>query len=235
MKQIIILILGLLIITAPVIAQKSKKNVKTKKIEPTKINAAKTEKENTPQTITSKTESEILDELNSLRAHPQNYIPYLEEMKKSFQGKNFKNSQGVEIITFEGVSAVDEAIKFLKTQTAIAGLKISNGLNKAANQHLQDMIKNEFFGHRGRDQSLPNDRAALFGTTKTGVNENLTEGSKTPREIVLQMIVNDGLKSRSQRNNLFNSQLKVVGIAAGEGKNGFLCVLLLADSFQEKN
>jgi len=202
MKRILLLILSLLLISGTVLAQKNKKTTKKSGAAPAKTSTAKTTAEKKSEPAVSKNESEILSELNSLRTNPQNYIKYLEEMKQSFSGNKFKNSQGLEVVSFEGVAAVDEAIEFLKKQTPMSGLKISKGLTKAANQHLQDMLTNDFFGHRGTDQSLPDERAGIFGSAKSGVTENITEGGQTAKEIVLQMIISDGLKSRSQRNNL---------------------------------
>lgn len=218
MKKIIFLILCLVFFSIGISAQPKKKTIKTN---------------NSPQTApTSSLESEILKELNTLRANPQSYIQYLEEMKKSFTGKFFKNSDGASVATVEGIAAVDETIDFLKKHASVSAFVFSKGLTKAANQHLQDMVKNGFFSHRGTDQSMPLDRVGRYGTT-VSVSENMTEGSKSAREIILQMLISDGLVNRNQRKNLLDPQLKLIGISTGEGKKGFLCVLVMTNSFEE--
>jgi hypothetical protein len=231
MKKIIYLALCLLVLANTGLAQKSKskKGQTPKKTSPVKPPAEK------PPLVLSKIESEILAEVNALRTDPQSYIGHLEQMKRGFRGNIYKNAQGVEIITFDGVGAVEQAIGLLKKQTPLPVFKISTGLMQAAALHLRDMAANDFFSHRGSDQSLPDERAAMFGSAPNGVNQNITQGSTTAREIVLQMLVSDGLQNRIQRQNLLNPQLQVVGIAAGEARKGYLCVLMLADSFKEKS
>lgn len=215
--------IGLILLLVIFVSANTSAQLPKSKIQKTKISL--------PKIV--KLEDEILKEINTLRENPQAYVKYLEEMRKSFRGTNFKNAAGVDVISIEGVKAVDEAITALKTQTPLPVLKMSEGLSKAANKHHQDMIQKDFFGHKGSDNSLPDDRAKLFGTALSGVNENLMEGSKSAREIVLQTLVDDGFASRNHRKNLLSPQFKLIGISAGETNKRSLCVLVFASSFVE--
>lgn len=50
------------------------------------------------------------------------------------------------------------------------------------------------------------------------ISENVSFGWGDARDIVLQMIIDDGVKSRGHRENLFGSHYKKIGVASGEHK-----------------
>ena len=53
--------------------------------------------------------------INKIRENPQSFIPELEKLTKFFKGKTYKiPGTKINIVTAEGVSAVSEAIQFLK-------------------------------------------------------------------------------------------------------------------------
>lgn len=53
--------------------------------------------------------------VNKIRSEPQSFIPALEKLTKCFKGKTYKiPGTKINIVTAEGVSAVSEAIQFLK-------------------------------------------------------------------------------------------------------------------------
>jgi uncharacterized protein YkwD len=230
-RKIVTLVVSVFLFFTNASAQKNKKTTSKGKSKPV---AAKTVSDKTETSTFSKTDNEVFTEINSLRANPQSFIPYLEEMKKSYKGRIYTNKDGIEFSTNEGTMAVDEAIEFLKKQTSLAPLKLSKGLSKAAAAHLEDMAKTGIFSSQGSNMSSPNDRANLFGVAKFGVIQNMTEGIKNPREIILQMLVSDGQKSRTQRNNLLKPEVTLIGVSTGEGKKGTLCVLVLTNSYLEK-
>lgn len=184
--------------------------------------------------INSDVEKAVLEELNLARRDPQNYAGYLEEFRKLYKGNTIYNKNFVRIETFEGVAAVDEAIAFLKTASPVEPYKFSDGLNKAAQAQLADLIENSSLGHTGKDGSDLPTRLAKFGKV-TGRNaENIAFYAESPRNIVIRMIIDDGLKTRNHRKNLFSTELKLIGIAFGKGKSGEgLCVLDFAAAFAE--
>jgi len=57
-------------------------------------------------------DKEILKELNLARQHPKKYAAFLEQERPYYVGKFIKRPGEITIITNEGVSAVDEAIRF---------------------------------------------------------------------------------------------------------------------------
>ena len=182
------------------------------------------------QSTPAEIEQALFNELNAVRTNPQSYIQYLEEYKKLFKGKN-ADYPNVMVLTFEGTKAVDEAINFLKKSPKLEPLKYSNGLSKPAKLQLTDLMENYSLGHIGKDGSNVPKRVARFG--KGGkLAENIMNTFSNPRDIVMHLIIDDGLKDRGHRKNIFNKTFKQVGIAFGFGqKNDPISVMVFADSF----
>ena len=60
-------------------------------------------------------EKETFLMINDIRANPQLLIPELEKLSTYFKGKTYKiPGTKINIVTAEGVAAVNEAIQFLK-------------------------------------------------------------------------------------------------------------------------
>ena len=181
-------------------------------------------------------EQAILDEINAVRNDPQKYIGYLEEYRKNFKGNTVSIIGAVPMMTVEGVTAVDDAINFLKTATKLSPYSPSKGLTQSANLQLKDLMEDSSIGHKSKDGGTLTTRLDKFGSVGNIYAENITYGSKTPRDIVMLMILDDGVKSRSHRKNVFNTEFKIIGLGFGIGNKGeSLSVTVFADSFKEKN
>jgi uncharacterized protein YkwD len=180
-------------------------------------------------------ETKILAEINELRTDPSAYVKYLEQMKSNFNGNTLKLSDGMQLVTNEGAAAVNDAITFLKAARPLSVFRLSPGLTKAARDHLQDLIKKDMAGHKGSDGSLPPQRVERYGQWSVTVKENISYLAQTPRDIVINMLLDDGNPKREHRKNLLSKDLKVVGLAVGDGKTyGRLCVIVFAGEFTEK-
>lgn len=186
------------------------------------------------KTLSPGIEQAILDEINEVRADPQKFISYLEDYKKIFKGKTAYYADGRMIVTIEGTLVIDEAIGFLKTLPKLAPYNLSKGLSIAANPQLSDLMENSSLGHFGKDGSNLTQRLARFGSYENLTAENITYFAPLPREIVMTMIIDDGVKGRGHRKNIFSANLKQIGSAFGQSKKGEnLCVIIFADSFKE--
>ena len=185
---------------------------------------------------TTAVEINILDEINEARTNPTKYIAYLQEYKQLFRGNTVYFPNGTRMITVEGTKAVDEAINFLKALPKTEPLKFSNGLSKPASLQIADLIEDSSLGHTSKDGSDLAKRLAKFGFVGNIYAESLIQYVQNPREMVLTMLIDDGLKSRGNRKNILSSKFKQIGIAVGKDRKGdSLCIAIFTDSFQEKN
>ncbi|MGI8788389.1 MAG: CAP domain-containing protein [Pyrinomonadaceae bacterium] len=180
-------------------------------------------------------EQSVAEEINAARTDPKIYLPYLEEYRKSLKGNvlYLPNSSGIAMI--EGASAIDEAIEELKKMPKTDAFAVTNGMNKVAKIHLDDLMDDDTLGHKSKDGSDLTARFSRVGFSDGRIAENISYKVDKAREVVLTMIIDDGLKSRSHRKNIFSPTFKLLGIACGKGKsNTALCVAEFADAFAEK-
>lgn len=163
-----------------------------------------------------KLEREVFDLINFVRRNPKALIPELEGMLKCFKNKYFKiPGTNINIITHEGDSAVKEAINFLNNQKVIVDFKESNGLYLAAKDHARDIGVNGLASHEGTDGSRMCDRIEKYGDWQISIAENIGFDDSKARDIVLNMIIDDGNASRGHRNNIFSIDFKSIGVACG--------------------
>ena len=189
-----------------------------------------------PPTKPSVSLGEILEEINLVRRNPAAYISILEEWKKYYKGNELQLPNRIPIDTNEGPALVDEAIEFLRKQTASEALSENNSLAAAALVQLKDIQTNNISGHRGSDNSLPDERVARLGRWLGSVGELIDYGSNTAREVVIKIIMDDGVASRGHRLKLFTAGFKLVGLAQGNTKDyGNVCVVVLTNDFIPKN
>jgi uncharacterized protein YkwD len=181
-------------------------------------------------------ERQVLDELNLARLQPKAYAKHLRELREFYSGKIIRiPNEPVGIITQEGVKAMDEAIDFLEKVSPIGPLRWSDGLAKAAQDHARDQAQGGV-GHMGSDGSSPIQRMERHGRWQEIAGEAINYGSKTPRSIVIDLIVDDGVKDRGHRKSLFNFDYHLVGVAFGpHAKYRHVAVVDLAGGFTDKS
>lgn len=165
----------------------------------------------------------VLDEINLARTNPAAYVALLKQFRTQYDG-NIILSGNRRIRTHEGTAAVDEAIAALSKQQSLAPLALSAGLTKAAQDHVDDIGPKGAIRHEGTDGSTPSKRCERYGTA--GCGENISFGPAEAREIVLQLIVDDNVKGRGHRANIFNRDYASAGIALGaHAKLRTVCVI----------
>src|SRR3989440_10105611 len=189
-------------------------------------------KKNTP--TLSQDEQALLNEINQARAHPQVYASYLEKLKPMFSGKSYKPDAQEALDTQEGWTAVEDAIKFMKTAKPLGPLNASTGLSLAALAHVKDQSSSGATGHRGNDSTFIEQRVKPFGTWQGGIGENLTYGNESARERILTWLIDDGVATRGHRKRVMSQDYKVAGISCGPHPDyGTMCVLALAGGVPE--
>ena len=87
-------------------------------------------------------------------------------------------------------------------------------------------------GHTGSDGSSMTDRMSRHGQWLPTCSENIGYGDTDPFEIVMSLLVDDGVPSRGHRTNIMNGDSLVVGVACGPHQRyGTMCVQNFAGGF----
>lgn len=176
----------------------------------------------------------VVREMSLAREHPERYARYLEDLKANFRGKIFLLPGGTRLLTREGVGAVKEAIRFLRSARPLPLLNSSPGLSHSAAVHVADQVSVSF-GHSGSDRSDPATRMNRYGTWSGHWGENISYGKSTARDIVLALIIDDGLPNRKHRQNIFSSDFNFAGAAVGpHARYGTTCSIDFAGGYAER-
>lgn len=189
----------------------------------------------TQQSSLSSLEQEVVEEMNRARQNPSHYARHLEELKSYFDKDLLKLPGKIPVRTREGVKAVEEAIAFLKQARPLGPLKISEGMSRAARDHVLDQGRSGKTGHIGQDGSKPYERMERYGSWEGLSGENIAYGDETARMIVMQLIIDDGVPNRGHRENIFNPEFHFTGVAVGAHPvYRTMCVITFAGRFVEK-
>lgn len=182
----------------------------------------------------SENESNVIAEMNLARTNPKAYAEHLKIYKKTFINEHTYTTGSARIRTQEGTKAVDEAITFLLTTKPVPALTHAPGLSRAAHDHVTDQGPGGHIGHTGTDNSTSSQRIGRYGSAK-GRGENIAFGPSKARDIVIQLIVDDGVPNRGHRINIFNPKFDAAGVSIGpHAKFNTMCVITYGTKFKAK-
>ncbi|MBQ9281492.1 MAG: CAP domain-containing protein [Treponema sp.] len=180
----------------------------------------------------STVEKDVILEMNKARTNPSLYAElYITPRTKKFDGKIYDDT----LMTNEGVAVVNECISYMKKAKALPVLNPEKGLSLAARQHSSTQGETNQTGHTGVDGSTPFTRIEKYGTYKTA-GENISYGSMSGRDIVVQLLIDDGVSSRGHRKNIMNKDFSSsgVGFTKKHKTYGSVCVITYAGGYSEK-
>ena len=187
-------------------------------------------------------EKEMIYEINRVRSTPESYLPYIEPMlaaaKQTLKkyGKGQRNYSvtyttttvnGVEkkkvdtvwhYRTEEEVKALSTLVNDLKRLKHLSVLQPDSGIYNAAKKHAADQDQHSWrLLHTGSDGSDPWDRITKFSPAMSFGNENIAGRFPlaTAREIVIQLLVDEGIPGYGHRYNLLDPQWTHVACIAG--------------------
>ena len=175
---------------------------------------------------------QIVDEINVVRTNPAVYAIKVQEYIPYFQGEILKlPNQRVAIKTYEGAAAFKECVNFLKSEKPTEAYIPSKGLTKIAKDFL---IKGQNVDPSQFDTIDMNQIIDKYGSFFGTFSRVIDFGGSTPEQVVIFLLVNDGDKSRSQRDALLNPNLKNVGVSQGKHDiYGTITIIVFCTAFQE--
>jgi|GEM_PF-1754902 len=180
-------------------------------------------------------ENDIIREINRARQHPTRYAGRLEALKGSYDDVLFKPPGAIPTVTQEGSKAVDEALHFLRTVAPRSPLTPSYGMSLGARLHVRDQGPKGTTGHRGNDGSQVAERVSRYGTWQQTLGENIAYGRAQAQDVVIGLIIDDGVPNRGHRHNLFNPAFHSIGVSCGDHLvYRTVCVLTFAGGYQER-
>lgn len=179
-------------------------------------------------------EQQVLAELNLARTDPSGYARHIDRLLQYFDGNLLRIPGAVALRTSEGARAVREAVDALRAQSPLPALAASPGLARAARDHAEDLGPRGAFGHAGSDGSRMDGRISRYGEWDGTAAENISYGSDAPRDVVIGLLVDDGVPSRGHRHNVLNADVRVAGVGCGRHTEyRTMCVIDFAGGYRE--
>lgn len=160
---------------------------------------------------------DVLKIMNEVRTHPQEFLqtrllPFVKEHE------------------MESNPYARSLIEELKVAKSINPLQLSPVLTKLARGHALDMGEKGKVGHTSSNGMTFENRVRK--KIKTGmIAENCDYGNTEPLDIVMSLLIDDGIASLGHRKNILHPQLSFVGIAIEKHKTYRMnCVMDFASS-----
>jgi len=182
-----------------------------------------------------KLEQEVIHELNKVRSNPKRYSEeYIEELVTAFNGNLYIYPGQDPVKTKEGIKPLMECIQVLRNTAPLPILSPAEGLAKASRILVNDQ---QFggIGHITRNGSTPQKRIEKYGEWDINSGEDITYGSFEARQIVIALLIDDGVPDRAHRKNILNKQYKYAGVAYGKHPTyQSMCVIDYAGEYKSK-
>jgi uncharacterized protein YkwD len=163
---------------------------------------------------------EVLAEINFARTQPQAYARWLDEEA----GRS--GSWGAQPWARQDPGAVDEAIDFLMRQKPLPPLAYDERLAAVARGYVRDQGRTREQGHVAPDGRGFSQRIRSAGVHAGIAAEGISYGQDSPPDVVRQLIVDSGVRSRGHRRDIFGSGYQAAGVSCGDhARYGVMCVI----------
>lgn len=175
-------------------------------------------------------EDGVLAELNFARTRPKDYArQVLREPAAYGSPSRFADVRQLD------PRAVEEALDFLMRQPPLPPLRADDRIAAAAREHTRSQGRRGELGHNGPSGQTPGQRLQRQGVWAGVVAENIAYGYSTPREVVMQLIVDSGVPGRGHRRNIFAPGFDAAGVACGPHRTyDTMCVIDFAGAVAER-
>ncbi len=175
------------------------------------------------------TAAAVIHEMNLARRDPAAYAANLEEVRARSDAHRLVISDQYKVASKEGFRAIDEAIHFLKKAAPVQLLALSPGLCRGAADHCAEQAGGAI-GHGD-----PGKRISRYGKWGVSWGENIAYGKSSARDIVVALIIDDGISNRKHRENIFARKFNFAGVAYGpHARFGSVCSMDFAGAYLEK-
>ncbi len=180
-------------------------------------------------------EKEVVFELNKVRSNPQLYSKlYIEPLYSAYSGKTFTYPGQKPTLSKEGNGALMECIAVLRKTDTMPILEPADGLIKSARLLVDDQ---QFggIGHITRNGLTPQCRMDMYGEWDIASAENIAYGDYEARQIVIALLIDDGVPDRGHRKNILNPKFHNAGVASGRHPTyKTMCVIDFAGAYKSK-
>jgi uncharacterized protein YkwD len=181
-------------------------------------------------------EKDVVLEMNMVRSNPKKYAElYIQTELRYYNGNLYQRPGQIAIQTQEGKKAVETCVTALSRLQGVQLLKPEVGLSLGTKDHTADQGKTGKTGHDGSDKSTPFTRIDRYGQGYKTAGENLAYGPVSGRDIVTQLLIDDGVPSRGHRTNIMNKAFSQTGVSFGAHPQfRTMCAIAYADGYVSK-
>lgn len=182
------------------------------------------------------TPENIIKLINDLRVNPKDFATKLKTRLDSYSESFYKDTIGNLYKSKEGKDACQEAIEHLVKAQATTKLELLPSLNKSAKDRSNQLDSQGITSSTNEEKSFTlADRLDATGIKWSGkYMEAIAVQATTALDIVTKWLVDDGIRSRVNRNSLLSSNFTVAGIhSAKHSRYIHLTVLILVEKFDK--
>ncbi len=164
-------------------------------------------------------EKQVLNILNQVRTNPPGFIT--SHVKDYLKENNLSNN-----------SYAKSLIADLKKCKKMGELQLSKPLTDVARWHAHDMGQAGTVGHTSSDGTPFHERIRNKAKARGMIAENCEYGNTTALDIVMALLIDDGIESLGHRKNILEPKYRWIGIAIEPHKTYRTnCVMDFAESF----
>ena len=168
---------------------------------------------------------EVIIETNRIRTNPKAYIPILERYLENFDDNILTRPDKNECIeTQEGPKAYKEAIEFLKNQKPINEIEFDEQASKVAEEYAKILSSGE--EEKMDDETNIEERVEKYLDYDFAISECIDFGGSTGKEVIVNLLVDDGVKLRTHRENLFSNKFQYYGVAVATHPEYDFCTVI---------
>ena len=164
-------------------------------------------------------ELSIIAEVNLMRSNPREYAEkYIKPL-----------------INSRSSSYWTSCVRDMSAISSLGTLEYAEGLYKMAKAHSSTQGKTRETGHDRTNGSDFSSELNKYGKSYSYAGENISYGAETARDILIQLLVDDGVSSLGHRKNLLSKEFTAVGISYDTHKAyRHMCVMDFAKNWVDR-